>query len=177
MSISSFSFRLLLLFVVSCCYSFSAVPASVPPIAHTPIIKNKKRQVRQEKQQQRRLNRLHARQKRQQHPPKNHAQLNLIGFFTIIGAIGLFILGVLALLLVLGFSAAANLPLYILFAVCCTVFAVGGVFSLLGVIGSKDVPNSKRGFGIAGLILVSIPLLIGLVVLFVALGRALSILA
>lgn len=171
-----FRFFLVVILYCSCC-SFSAVPIDKVPPQKTAKA-SVKRQLRQQKYLQHQLVRQQTRaSKRLQRPSKNHAFYNTVGFGLIIGSMIGFVVGVMALLAIFGFSAAANPFLYILAIVCATVFVVGGVFCLFGVIGSGKAERPKKGFGIAGLIIVGIPVLIALVGGFIALARAIGLLA
>jgi hypothetical protein len=151
---------LLVLFICGCCCSFSAVPAVPHALEQQapPIKKKSKRQLRQEKRQlrlqkrqQRRLLRLQKRQQRSKQPTKNHALSNILGFILSLAAPVIASLGVVAILQT---GLSVGLPILILGGI---TFIAGIVFCIIGLVGSQNAEKPKKGFGIAGLIIASIP--------------------
>ncbi|MGH1337659.1 MAG: hypothetical protein ACRBFS_16180 [Aureispira sp.] len=166
---------ILIVLYCCCCCSFSAVPAKQAPPQKKLSVKEK----RQIRQQQRRLYRTHKQQQRQQlAPPKNHAKLNIIGFILIMSSIGFLVLGAFFVLAVFGiFGSIVSIALGLVLGLAIAIMIAGAVLCILGLIGAKEADHPKRGFSIAGLIIVGIPIVILLIVLFVALLRILNVLA
>lgn len=160
--------KTLLIFLACCCCSFSAVPTASSSTKEVSPIKTK-RQLRQEKRQQKKYLRI---QKHLEKAKKNHAVLNFLGFSLIAGAPLFLFLGGLTIVAIFGlFGATVNLLLGIVLGISIAIAVAGTILCILGLIGHKQAEKPKIGFAIAGLIMVGIPALIGLVALFVAFGR------
>lgn len=172
MSYSSILSKALLIFLYCCCCSFSAIPAPQPPQKAPPT--KTKRQLRQQKRQQKKLLRAQKRlSKRLEKPKKNHATFNILGFVFVLGGPVLFFASLYIILTTLGIYGTLVSTLIAGFGIISIALVITGiVFCILGLVGHKEAEKPQIGFGIAGLVIVGIPIVVAIVALFAAYVRS-----
>ena len=161
MSYYSILTKVFLISLYCCCCSFSAIPATPSPPQKAP---STKRQLRQQKKHLRLQKRL---SKRLEKPKKNHRTLNILGFVFVLAGPVLFFASLYIIISTLGiYGSLVSLLLVSFGIISIALVLVGTVFCILGLIGHKEAEHPQIGFGIAGLVIVSIPIVVAIVALF-----------
>ncbi|MGH1337660.1 MAG: hypothetical protein ACRBFS_16185 [Aureispira sp.] len=166
MQYPSFLIKSILIVLYCCCCSFSAVPAKQAPPQKKLSVKEK-RQIRQQKRQQRRLYRAHKQQQQRQHfPKKNHATFNILGFILVLGSMIFFLLSMMVALITFGiFGSAIIIAFSIILSLSSIILITGIVFCIMGLSKAKETAHPKIGFGIAGLVIITVVALIFLMIM------------